>query len=195
MFAIRFRNSSNVDVSRGASSPQALWSESTNSASLGFIYFWLSFLFSFLVRLHALKKCLPFHFSWHHIERQKLARKNGGKKRQSHFWHPIYISKSCWKDEENRWSTANPVQFEWEWTGLAVLFSRQILNDSHIFFHPFIMSLDYKWGVKNGFTFALQFLSSPSLPGYTGTSGASKNRDYRAFFFLFFSCASKLKNC
>ena len=34
-------------------------------------------------------------------------------------------------------STANPAKFEWTWAGLAVLFSRQLPNGAHNFFHTF----------------------------------------------------------
>ena len=49
------------------------------------------------------------------------------------------------------------------WAGLAVLFTRQILNGSNNFLHTFY----HKWGVKNKFTFALQFflLISDDLGG------------------------------
>ena len=36
-------------------------------------------------------------------------------------------------------STANPVQFWWKWAGLAVLFSRQILNGSQDFVFSLIL--------------------------------------------------------
>ena len=55
-------------------------------------------------------------------------------------------------------STANPAQFTQLWpAGLAVLVSWQILKGSHDFLHTFSMALFPKWGVKNGFTFALEF--------------------------------------
>ena len=41
--------------------------------------------------------------------------------------------------------------------GLAVLVSWYIQKGSQDFLHTFTMTLYHKWGVKNGFTFALQF--------------------------------------
>ena len=43
------------------------------------------------------------------------------------------------------------------WAGLAVLVSWKILKGTHDFLYTFSMALDYKWGVKTGFTFVLQF--------------------------------------
>ena len=36
----------------------------------------------------------------HYLDRQKKVRKIGAH-RQSHFWHPIYDTKPCWKYEKN----------------------------------------------------------------------------------------------
>ena len=52
----------------------------------------------------------------------------------------------CWKYEKKMWepfwsyllnNTANPVHFHSNWPGLAELFSRELPNDSNIFFHIF----------------------------------------------------------
>ena len=50
-------------------------------------------------------------------------------KRKKKSWEPF---RSCLLK-----STANQAQFEWKWTGLAVLFSRQLLNGSQDFFFRF----------------------------------------------------------
>ena len=47
----------------------------------------------------------------------------------------------------------------WNWAGLAVLVSWQILKGSQDFLHTFSMALYHKWDVKNGFAFVLQFFS------------------------------------
>ena len=54
--------------------------------------------------------------------------------------------------------------------GLAVLVSWLILKGSHHFLHTFSMALYQKWGVKTGFTFALQFFMfiSDGLGGVGG---------------------------
>ena len=40
-------------------------------------------------------------------------------------------------------STANPAQFWWKWAGLAVLFSRKILNGIQGFFPSYILIFIY----------------------------------------------------
>ena len=56
-------------------------------------------------------------------------------------------------------STANAAQFEWKWAGLAVLFSRQLLNGSQDFFFLFnILSLTYFLKYKTIETHARAFL-------------------------------------
>ena len=43
---------------------------------------------------------------------------------------------------------ANPAQFRWKWTGLAVLFGRQ-LRMAPIFFHAFSKFFFFNYSVKN----------------------------------------------
>ena len=61
--------------------------------------------------------------------------------------------------------------------GLAVLLSWELLKGSHDFLHSFSMALYYKWGVKTGFTFALQFF----MPIFDSLDGVKS----KTFFLLF----------
>ena len=57
-------------------------------------------------------------------------------------------------------STANPAHFHLNWAGLAMLFSRQLPNGSHDFFHIFSMFF-FNYLVKNPqTTLALTFLTN-----------------------------------
>ena len=55
-------------------------------------------------------------------------------------------------------STANPANFHPNWAGLAVLFSRQLLNGSHDFFCFNILILTYSFKYKTIETHAREFL-------------------------------------
>ena len=56
-------------------------------------------------------------------------------------------------------STANPAQFGWKWAGLAVLFSRQLLNGSHDLLHIFSIIFIYLSKYKTIETHARAFLA------------------------------------
>jgi hypothetical protein len=66
-------------------------------------------------------------------------------------WEPF---RSCLLD-----STANPAHFHPNWAGLAVLFSRQILNGSQDFFHIFSIIFIYFFKYETIETHARAFLA------------------------------------
>jgi hypothetical protein len=66
-------------------------------------------------------------------------------------WEPF---RSCLLD-----STANPAHFHPNWPGLAVLFSRQILNGSQDFFHIFSIIFIFFFKYETIETHARAFLA------------------------------------
>ena len=56
-------------------------------------------------------------------------------------------------------STANPAKLGWKWAGLAVLFSRQLLNGSHDFFQTFSIYFLNHFIKNPQTTIALPFLT------------------------------------
>ena len=56
-------------------------------------------------------------------------------------------------------SRANPAKFGWKWAGLAMLFSLQLQNGSHDFFHIFSI-LFFNLRTTNAFKFLTHIISA-----------------------------------
>ena len=70
-------------------------------------------------------------------------------------------------------STANPAQFWWKWAGLAVLFSRQLLNSSHNIFHiSTLKKYILKFWKKSWVPFGRYLLNSTANPAHFDSNWA-----------------------
>ena len=82
-------------------------------------------------------------------------------------------------------STANPAQSRWKWTGLAVLFRRQLPNGSLNFFIFSIISLNY--------SFPQTTINLTSLTHNISDIGVVTNDDNKVPNFFPLQCLDALK--
>ena len=89
-------------------------------------------------------------------------------------------------------STANPAQFWWKWAGLAVLFSRQILNGSQDFFLFNILIFIYFFEYETIETHARAFLTLNILFIGTVNTALQSSVDRSEIFAQICICISYL---